>query len=41
MKVVATRLSGQYPDTDAGAVISLLPQKETLLNPIARPGEYQ
>jgi putative ABC transport system permease protein len=41
MKVIATGLSRQYPDTDAGAAIWLLPQKETLLNPIAKPGEYQ
>jgi predicted permease len=41
MNVVATRLSQQYPDTDLGASIWLLPQKEAVLNPLAKPGEYR
>jgi predicted permease len=41
MNVIATRLSQQYPDTDLGAVIWVLPQKEAVFNPLAKPGEYQ
>jgi len=41
MNVVATRLSQQYPNTDLGAVIWVLPQKEAMINPLAKPGEYQ
>jgi predicted permease len=41
MNVVATWLSQQYPDTDLGAAIWLLPQKEAVLNPLAKPGEYR
>ena len=39
--VIATRLSQQYPNTDLGAAIWVLPQKEAALNPLAKPGEYQ
>jgi putative ABC transport system permease protein len=41
MNVIATRLSQQYPNTDLGAAIWVLPQKEALLNPLAKPGEYR
>ncbi|MGA9055820.1 MAG: ABC transporter permease [Terriglobia bacterium] len=41
MNVIATRLSQQYPNTDLGAAIWVLPQKEAALNPLAKPGEYQ
>jgi len=41
MNVIATRLSQQYPNTDLGAAIWLLPQKEAMLNPLAKPGEYR
>jgi predicted permease len=41
MNVIATRLSQQYPNTDLGAVIWVLPQKEAALNPLAKPGEYR
>jgi predicted permease len=41
MNVIATRLSQQYPNTDLGAAIWLLPQKEAVLNPLAKPGEYR
>jgi predicted permease len=41
MNVIATRLSEQYPKTDLGANIWLLPQREAAINPLAKPGEYQ
>jgi predicted permease len=41
MNVIATRLSQQYPNTDLGAAIWVLPQKEAVFNPLPRPGEYQ
>jgi predicted permease len=41
MNVIATRLSQQYPNSDLGAAIWLLPQKEAMLNPLAKPGEYR
>jgi putative ABC transport system permease protein len=40
MNVIATRLSQQYPGTDLGAALWMLPQRETLLNPFAKPGIY-
>jgi predicted permease len=41
MNIIATRLSEQYPNTDLGAAIWLLPQREAVLNPLAKPGEYR
>ena len=41
MNVIATRLSQQYPNTDLGAAIWVLPQKEAALSPLPKPGEYQ
>ena len=41
VNAIATRLSQQYPNTDLGAAIWVLPQKEALLNPLAKPGEYR
>jgi predicted permease len=41
MRVIADRLSREYPNTDQGATIWLLPQKEAMLNPFPRPGQYQ
>jgi len=41
MNVIAARLSQQYPNTDLGAVIWVLPQQEAVFNPLAKPGEYQ
>jgi predicted permease len=41
MNVIATRLSQQYPNTDLGAAIWVLPQKEAVFNPLPKPGEYQ
>ncbi len=41
MKLIAGRLAKDYPKTDQGARIWLLPQKEAMLNPFPKPGEYQ
>jgi predicted permease len=41
MNVIATRLSQQYPNTDLGAAIWVLPQREAVLDPLAKPGEYR
>jgi len=41
MNVIASRLSQQYPNSDMGTAIWLLPQKEAVLNPLAKPGEYR
>jgi predicted permease len=41
LNVIATRLSQQYPNTDLGASLWVLPEKQTFLNPYAKPGEYQ
>jgi len=41
MNVIASRLSQQYPDSDMGTAIWLLPQKEAMLNPLAKPGGYR
>ncbi|MGH9404579.1 MAG: ABC transporter permease [Terriglobia bacterium] len=41
MNVIASRLSQQYPKSDLGATISVLPQREATFNPMPKPGEYQ
>jgi predicted permease len=41
MNLIATRLSQQYPNTDLGAALWVLPQKEAVFNPLPKPGEYQ
>ena len=41
MHAVAAGLSRQYPDTDLGADIWVLPQREAAINPLAKPGDYQ
>ncbi len=41
LAVIAHRLSQEYPTTDSGAAIQVLPQKEVEFNPLPKPGEYQ
>lgn len=41
MKVIASRLARTYPLTDPDANIWLLPQKEAMLTPFPKPGQYQ
>jgi predicted permease len=41
LSLIATRLSQQYPNSDTGAAIWVLPQKEAVVDPLPKPGEYQ
>ncbi|HTV56088.1 MAG TPA: ABC transporter permease, partial [Terriglobia bacterium] len=41
MNVICTRLSRQYPQTDRGATVWVLPQREAAINPMPQPGDYQ
>ncbi len=41
LDVIATRLSHQYPDTNAVATFQVYPQKEAALTPMPQPGMYR
>jgi macrolide transport system ATP-binding/permease protein len=41
VNVITTRLSRQYPQTDLGATIWVLPQRDAAINPMPEPGEHQ